>query len=264
MLLSEIKTYLIDMLTLIDEWCSKNNVSYFLMYGTLLGAVRHKGFIPWDDDVDIAMPRKDYEKFLREFKSKDGRYKVVDVSNTDGYYLQFAKVVDTTTFLKERMCHTIDIGVYIDIFPVDYLGNDILQAKKLISKLKPYRNILSAKLLPSHKKRSNWRNILAKIVALIPISLKGLITRIDSLSREFEFQTTSQYVGIICFNIYSKKEIMPFTWFQNIVKIEFEGHLFNVPKEYDKILTHFYGDYMKLPPVEERNTHHDYEVYKII
>ena len=263
MSLEEMKLCLVGILDVIDKWCADNGTMYYLMYGTLLGAIRHKGFIPWDDDIDIAMPRADYEKFVRQFRSADDRYKVVDVYGTEGYYLQFAKVVDSTTILKERMKGALEIGVYIDIFPLDNLGNDKQVAQKLIEKIKPWRNLLSAKLLPSHKKRSGIRNVLAKIARFFPISRKHLIKRIDALSRTFENVKGSKYVGFICFQIYVGKEIMPREWFENVVRMEFEGHSFCIPERYDEVLTHFYGDYMQLPPVEDRVSHHDYEVFKI-
>ncbi len=259
----EMKTCLVEILDFIDKWCSSNSVTYYLMYGTLLGAVRHKGFIPWDDDIDIAMPRADYEKFLKEFNSEGGRYKAVDIHNNGDYYLQFAKVYDCHTLLREHMVGAIDIGVYVDIFPLDNLGTDISAARKVIKKIKPYRDILSAKLLPEHKKRTGLRNFLAKVARCLPISRKQLILKIDRLSRTFENVSDSDEVGIICFNIYVGKEIMPVEWFNNVSRMEFEGHQFNVPCCYEAVLKHFYGDWQQLPPLEQRVTHHDYEVYKI-
>jgi len=177
--------------------------------------------------------------------------------------LQFAKVYDTHTILQEHMVGAIDIGVYIDIFPLDKLGTDTKAAQKVIKKIKPYRDILSAKLLPEHKKRTGLRNLLAKVARCLPISRRRLILKIDRLSRTFENVYDSDKVGIICFNIYVGKEIMPVEWFRNVIQMEFEGRRFNVPSGYEAILNHFYGNWQQLPPENQRVTHHDYEVYKI-
>jgi phosphorylcholine metabolism protein LicD len=151
-----------------------------------------------------------------------------------------------------------------NIAKLDKLEQDVKAAQKLIKTIKPYRDILSAKLLPVHKKRKGIRNILAKIVRCIPISRKQLILKIDRLARTYEKTVDSNLVGIICFNIYVGKEIMPIEWFGDIVKMEFEGHQFNVPSNYEAVLRHFYGNWQQLPPEEQRVTHHDYEVYKSI
>ena len=126
--LSEIKKIELDILRAFRSFCEKNSLRYFLAYGTLLGAVRHGGFIPWDDDIDVAMPRTDYERFLKEFR--DERYEVYDLSKK-GYFYPFAKLCDTTTVLIEEMSVKNSIGVYIDIFPMDGIAdNDQSQHSK--------------------------------------------------------------------------------------------------------------------------------------
>lgn len=109
------------MLADVDKYCRENDITYFVGYGTLLGAIRHKGFIPWDDDIDIIMPREDYNKFIREYGNE--RYKVLSNEYTTDYYYNFAKVVDLKTYAIEhgRNVRIQDLGLYIDVFPIDHL-----------------------------------------------------------------------------------------------------------------------------------------------
>lgn len=267
----EMKMCLLDILTYVDKWCISHKVQYYLIYGTLLGAVRHKGFIPWDDDIDIAMPRKDYEIFMTKFNEsqKNSRYKAININNKNGYYLQFGKVIDTTTLLIEHLNGGIDLGVYIDVFPLDNLCSsngssyELEDAKRLIKKLKPFKDIMNAKLHPWDRKRTLLRNIIAMLISCIPISKQFIIRKIEKLARTYENVKFPEYVGIVVFNIYRGREILKNEWFKEIKRMEFEGREFNVPIGYDAILTRTYGDYMTPPPVKDRKSHHDYEVFSI-
>lgn len=269
----QMKACLLDMLSYVDDWCNNHNLRYYLMYGTLLGAIRHKGFIPWDDDIDIAMPRKDYDRFMKTFSSEDvnNRYSVVNINNTKGYYLQFGKVVDNTTLLKEHLKGGIDLGVYIDIFPLDNLTreggteeehqDDIRQ---LIKRIKPYRDILNAKLHPWDKKRTLLRNIISTFIASLPIPNKYLISKIDKIARIYEDVKNPAYIGVAVFNIYRGKEAIKAELFGGRKRMEFEGRKYNVPIGYDGVLTRTYGDYMTPPSEKDRISHHDYEVYTLV
>jgi len=258
----QVRNCLIQILQYVDEWCARNNVVYYLYFGTLIGAVRHKGFIPWDDDVDIAMPREDYNRFIKEFNDSSERYKVVDISINDRYYLPFAKVIDNKTVLQEQVKHAIDLGVYIDIFPIDSLGNDINIATSHLKRMWFYIDVLSAKLLPWHRRRSIKRNVLSLLASFYPKSTKSVVKQIESLAKEFNAIESPRYMGNIVAKSY-KKGLMPSEWFDGISKTEFEGFKFNIPIHYNNILTQLYGDYMKLPPEEKRTPMHDYDAYWI-
>ena len=267
---SEMKLCLLDILSYVDRWCTTNGLNYYLIYGTLLGAVRHKGFIPWDDDIDIAMPRKDYEIFMAKFNDgTNNRYRAVNIANTPGYYLQFGKVVDNSTLLKERLNGGIDLGVYIDVFPLDNLCADNNEkgsldvARNLINRIKPYKDILNAKLHPWDKKRTLMRNVIASLISILPFSKRFVIDKIDKIARIYEDANNPEYVGIVVFNIYRGREALKNEWFNKLIKMDFEGRMFSVPEGYDFILTRTYGDYMTPPPEKERISHHHYEVYKL-
>ena len=149
-----------ELLKELKEICDNNNIIYFLGGGTLLGAIRHKGYIPWDDDVDVMMPRKDYEILLEIFDDNcKENHKILTYINTEDYYYSFAKIVDTNTILHEGKLRTIkEMGIYIDIFPIDFLPDDKKKTEKIFKKYKLLYKIISA--YKSFKKtRSNSNTI---------------------------------------------------------------------------------------------------------
>ena len=120
MTLDEVKQVELEILEYVDKICKENNIQYSLAYGTMLGAVRHKGFIPWDDDIDILLKREEYEKLLRILYSKtDEKYQVFSLKD-EGYWYSYAKVTDTRTIIVEKNDRNMKECVYIDIFPIDY------------------------------------------------------------------------------------------------------------------------------------------------
>ena len=122
--MDEIKSVELEILKYVHDFCEKNDIKYFINYGTLIGAVRHKGFIPWDDDIDICMFRKDYEKFIELFSKDDGKYKILSLESSDKYYNNFIKVIDSKTKIEdERNYKTYDSGIFIDIFPMDFFDD---------------------------------------------------------------------------------------------------------------------------------------------
>ena len=149
----EFKPILVDMLKTIDKFCSDNNLKYFLAYGTLLGAVRHKGFIPWDDDIDIIMPRSDYQKFIQYFNkgTQSHTLQVVDCYSTNNYYLPFAKLIHTGTVVLENVNNAIPLGVFIDVFPLDNMTDQFKKSKKFFNSISLYRNLLTLKNLKQRR-----------------------------------------------------------------------------------------------------------------
>lgn len=249
----EQKNILVDILCYVDKICNENNIKYWISYGTLLGAIRHNGFIPWDDDIDIDMPRDDYNRFL-EITKNEKKYKTLTVLNTKGYNYPFAKVVDTDTYVIEyENCPIKEMGVYVDIFPVDNLGNSKEEAKEECRKL----NKLAWRVWGYNG--ICWKNNGIKGIILKCIGLKSLY---KNLLKAVENKRTKEckYVGLNFYRddnmyIYEKE------WFEKITKHVFEGKEFNIPEKYDEFLTYLYGDYMKLPPEDERVTLHNMDCY---
>ena len=247
----EQRRVLLDILSYVDKVCSENNLKYWISYGTLLGAIRHNGFIPWDDDIDVNMPRADYNRFI-EITKDEKKYKTLTVMKTKGYNYPFAKVIDSSTYVVEYENKIIDeMGVYIDIFPIDNFGNDIEEAKKECRKI----NKLTWRVWGFYG--ISWKKNGIKGLVLKSLGIKRLY---KNLLKEIHKNSDSIYVGI---DFYRDEHMLIYKneWFEKTTKHIFEGRMFNIPERYDEFLTCLYGDYMKLPPKEQRVTLHNMECY---
>lgn len=253
----ELKSIQLDILQNVAEFCTQNNITYFLAYGTLIGAIRHKGYIPWDDDVDIAMPRPDYDKFVQQYNvEQQTHYKVIAMENDKHYGFSFAKVHDIRTVMNETQYKQDHFGVYIDIFPIDGVKD-----KKQVKKLRMVNKCL-------HTKKANFsqRKLSKKIInafgkcILLPFSTHTILRFIDHLARKHPFGSTP-FAGGICDSVVGERAVVDVNYFTDVKPHEFEGKLYNIPVGYDGWLRSIYGDYMQLPPEEKRITHHVFEAW---
>ena len=257
--INEIRSYQLGILTEVDSFCKRNNICYSLSGGTLIGAVRHNGYIPWDDDIDIMMLREDYERFCNEFKSE--HCKVYTHKNTKEYDYTFAKVSDERTFLEEYSNQDNILGINIDVFPIDNYSNDLVLSKKSYRIVEFYRNLLTLKIVKVTKKRSLIKNLILLLsqIILSVISKKKLVRLIDKKAKCWNSQKTD-YVGCIVWG-YGLKERTSSIVFEEYTDVDFEGSKFKAVKDYNAYLSNLYGDYMKLPPLEKRITHHAFKAY---
>ncbi len=245
----EIQLELLEILKDIDAFCRKHEIRYSIAFGTLLGAVRHKGFIPWDDDIDLLMPRPDFDRFVATYGS--GRFRCLYGS---GKYTQyFAKVENPATLCNElKVSRKRQLGLNIDIFPVDGKPDDMedqiaheKKAAKYIRRLFIIRrgffsryDLNFAKLEAFMHKPSYW---LGKVEAVIK-------------SHDYN---TSNFCGTTCCTFKGLKEIFPKSMFESYTELEFEGFMFKAFGQWDRMLRQQYGDdYMQLPPEDQRRTHH--------
>lgn len=244
----ELKQLQLDILDDIAQYCEKNNLRYFLAYGTLIGAIRHKGFIPWDDDIDIMMPRPDYEIFCREYKSRNGNFEVRSTLNDKSCFINFAKVHDVRTRFQEEYSIENNYGVFVDIFPLDGFGT-VGQMKKCywLTRLIHYKS------LAPNKSNSLFKNIAVRVVKalLLPIPMKWLVKLVENESKRYPYDN-SEYIYFFSEKIPRLKRDL----FSKYVFSEFEGHSYRIPTGYDELLRVQYGDYMQLPPEEERVNKH--------
>ncbi len=239
----------------VANYCEQNNLRYFLAYGTLIGAIRHNGYIPWDDDIDIAMPRPDYDLFMKSFNQEYDYTKVLEMSISKKYGIPFAKAYDNRTWIDELHYKPEDYGVFVDIFPIDGIKGAI-QFKQM-DRLNKLLHIKKA----NFTRRSIYkvvRNFIGKIL-LLPFSVHDILKRMDKVARRYPFGTTPK-AGLISVP-YGVREIVDTSVFEKTVFHEFEGSQFRIPIGYDTWLKNIYGDYMQLPPEEKQVPHHVLDAY---
>lgn len=264
--IDEQKQLLTEMMEELHLYCEEKGYRYYLFFGSLLGAVRHQGFIPWDDDLDIAMPRADYEKLIRSYNQDHpkGNLKIMSILEDNRYYLPFAKLVHTKTTLHEAD-GDLSIGVYIDIFPLDNLGDTKEKAHQLFLNTKSYRKAIMISNWKISKEVSWYKNLVKRILKLrYPVKNRyEVIRKLDKKCKNYQSENPMGLVGALCTPDYRESETMEATLLEPRIKVPFENYEFYIPKQYDAILKHLYGDYMQLPPKEQQITHHIYDAFWI-
>ncbi len=253
----ELKTIELDIMTAIDKFCRENNIRYFLWGGTLLGAVRHGGFIPWDDDIDIAMYREDYEKFMKEFSHE--RYVALSSENNDKYAYGFGKVIDTATVKVEPVITAVQMGVDVDVFPIDDYDVACMTNKQIKRRYKLVEAIsLSTRIkYPNNSAINILKNIYVKGWRLFHKNGNYYAKKFNEVAKN---DTSSDYMLYSDTNIKAPLVIKG-EWVKDLIPMNFENKEFFVPNDYKSLLTACYGDFMQLPPEEKRVTHHTFKAY---
>ena len=252
----KIKNIELNILMNFNEFCKKNNLRYYISGGTLLGAVRHKGFIPWDDDIDVCMPRSDYQKFITTYQSSNSRYRLKS-NQLNNFSAPFTKIVDTKTKICSKYnIGNVDTNLWIDIFPVDGLPENIVEVQQIYDSCNFYRtllNLCSAKLGEGKTAFRKYSKYILKPLANI-YGKQRCIDKIEQIAAQYQYET-AKYVGAITWGLYGVGERMLKSEFEQAVEVEFEGHKFPAFSCWDSYLKGLYGDYMQLPPIEKRKTH---------
>lgn len=230
-------------------FCEEHGLRYFLSSGTLIGAVRHKGYIPWDDDIDIYMPRHDYEQFLRTYHDENGIYKAINPAKEPHYYYTFAKVVDLRTRMMEKETEGYEIGVFMDIFPVDYVTDNMQERERVFKLKKLLYKIRRCKISNSNPLHSRIAYFVYKY---LPLSVRQIEQKIRKL---IVLETPTNTVCNMTESGPTIKGCFPAADIVSTVDILFEGKKYKTMVGYKDYLEHTYGDYMTLPPVEQRVTH---------
>lgn len=250
--LSQVKKIELEILSVVHNFCSEHNLKYSLAYGTLLGAVRHKGFIPWDDDIDIWMPREDYKKFIKLWSNNPVEGYILQTPYNEPEFTQnFSKIrKNNTTYLQSGEEHlTYHKGIFIDIFPLDRIAATSFK-RKMQNLDAVFMMLYARKFIPENE--TGIKKLISKIaLSVIPKSMY------EFLKLKFEkkiIRKSSQSAGYKYFGSMMSLSKLSYSsnMFEDMVTLFFEHKEFMVTPIYNEVLTKFYGDYMKLPPVDQR------------
>lgn len=260
--LGEHQRIIYELLYAIDDFCNRNNIRYFLGYGTLLGAVRHHGIIPWDDDADIMMEREEYERFQELIiKNPPEGFEAYSINNTAGYYYPFIKFGKKKTLLIEPFGYVPSkgIGINIDIFPIDGCpGNDREQACIYARNYFPrYFNLLNRRFINKYKSRRERIYHLFHLSYHLPFVQKRFFKRLYKDASQYSCKET-KYYSCISWSFSGDKNVHACHLIDSIIKVPFGDRPLPIPSGYDEILREEYGDYMTPPPEDKRKTTHQH------
>lgn len=243
--------------------CDRNSLMYYMLGGTMLGAIRHKGFIPWDDDIDLGMPRKDYEKFLEIApKELSGRMRIVNYKTDSDYHYYITRIQDVETKVIEvryekegKFTH-----VSIDIFPLDGTPNNCFIRRLYCFRLMMHRAMMSLHYkdgIDRERKRGFVEKAMLATLRILPTDRMFNAYRqkekVDKILKRYDM-CKSDFTGNMM-GAYRTKELIPTVWYGSNTFYEFEGIMMRGITEYDKYLSRLYGDYMRLPPEDSRKVH---------
>ena len=259
--MNNLQSKLLDMFKWFHNVCEENGLKYYALGGTMLGAVRHRGFIPWDDDIDFGMPREDYEKFLLLMHRRQDKQYVIETPYTeaDDYCYAFAKIYNTQTTLIENTRQKIKRGIYIDVFPLDGMENTKISRKMHYFTVYVKKMIFGMRETWFNKKRTPLKSFILWIVNLPSkklLSGKKLLQSIDRSCKKRSFEKCT-YLGNLL-GAWGTREIMPKSYMGTPTLYQFENISVYGVEQPDLYLTSLYGDWRKLPPKEKQKSHHDF------
>ena len=261
--LEEMHTLLLDILDVFHNFCEENNLKYVLCGGTLIGAIRHKGFIPWDDDIDVQMPVEDYKK-LKELWKDNEKYKLIYAGKKGAnYYYPFYKLTNAHTDGYSKEYSNDTFGVSIDIFPTYDVSTK--KVDKIQKKIDSYfEAVLFLVLRRKKREKGNFFKSLFYHIKTVARFFKNIWCRFRIFVLKEE-ELLKHFKGtdcIMCVWNYKKAPQYPYNTYSERIVVDFEGRKkYYAPRDYDEFLRNQYGDYMALPPEDKRQSDHDYVYY---
>lgn len=264
--LQDIQSIELDILQVVNDICEKHNLTYYLIGGTLLGAIRHSGFIPWDDDIDIALPRNDYDRLEAVCRNElPKHYKWIDYKDDHRLPYHFGKICDMRTSLIEkcRQDYRVRLGVYIDVFPLDGVANNRLMRLIHYGWIKTLRGLLIANYVDNRWPRHIFKRLAIFFCQRVMTNsvIRLIHDLLENSRRRYPYHTSKDICNYS--GSYGWREAFPKAWIARENTAKFEGLELRVFGEYDKYLRRVYGDYQKLPPMDRRRSHHSFECFRI-
>ena len=266
--LDEIHNKTLELLDKLIEICDEIDINYYLAYGSLIGAMRHKGFIPWDDDLDVVMLREDYSLFLDYCKENSNKlypYRLLCREHTEHYPYNIARLNDMRYKAVYDNVQNYDSGLFIDIYPLDGAGNMSFSEIDRLDKKRSYLMKMILWSIDDHYEKSKHNSVIRsfiKIFARRYAKIRGskyFLDKMESFKKLYSMKD-SKYVAEMTWDpstiLFEKK------WFDGYSIVEFEGKKIKAPNDVDSFLKQCYGDYMCLPPLEERKPSHCYKLYR--
>ena len=264
--LREVQLAELEILVQFDRYCKEHNLRYVLYYGTLLGAVRHQGFIPWDDDIDIAMPRPDYERLIKLYYDEKqpigDNLRLYTGERDDDFAYAFGKIsrLDSEILEESKLYEHEGDGIWIDIFPIDGFPPKEEQEAYLKTLGNYQRDTGRANTIPGTVRgsESRWKAILRMPVIWVARTkgFRRVRDELIALAKSYPYET-AEYVGLATWNNNSSSLVMKKDAFEKLTTLKFEGYDFPVFEDYDDYCTRRYGkNYMELPPESVRQSHY--------
>lgn len=254
--LKELREIQLNILDKIDAFCRELNIRYSLGGGTLLGAVRHKGYIPWDDDIDIMMPRPDYEKFIESFDGVYRNLKLSTYKNDPKCCKPFARIYDTRTYMRETLQV---IGINVEVFAIDGLPSTEEEIESFFDAFDKEIHYLC--------RSTNYIGVTGYLLTAIKYCIKRMlypsrakaVDRFQRFISTYDFETSKYAASVV--GAYRLKEVMPTEVFKKYIDVDFEGRRYMAISGFDSYLSKHYGNYMELPPKEKQISMHTFKAY---
>lgn len=262
----DIKKSAEGILKYINEMCLENRIVFYLAFGTALGAVRHNGFIPWDDDIDIYMTRNEYIKFSDVMKKQSNeQYRLVDIYIDKKYMLPLPKVVDNNTVVEyTNQNNNFNVGVWVDIFVLDNVPENEVERSAFIEQLE---KIQAKWYFLQYKRKYDKNNVIGTFKSVVYSTFKTFVSpriyarKLDILAQKYKDNRSSLVGNMQYSSIRREKTVIPVSLLGKGKKCMFEGNEYNCPERVEDYLCLLYSDYMTLPPIEKRSSKHSTKAY---